>query len=359
MEQFASPRASRAGARAGVPARTPEEFWKVFRSLVEARVHFGVSSQALATLRALVSFLREGEGQVVYASNRTISSRAEGLSERTIRRHVGSLVAAGLVQRNDSANGKRFRINCPDGPAEAFGIDLSPLVKRAGEIAEAAASLARERQRITFYRKRLSRLIYDLGCAAGQLEEAEAYRPALRRKLSSTQLEQLCNELTARLAEHQQVSEKPEIPPLPSSFTSPVLSANDSQSVRHKINSEHEIPDSEETREDGSESHDASGLLRKIQRACPNSMAYASAPPSSWAALESHAWTLAGWCGIGQDLIAGAVKRRGREQTALTVLLVAERLEKIRNLPAYFNSVTVGKKAADFNPVKLLEAAAP
>ncbi len=49
-----------------------------------------------------------GAGVVVFPSNRELSIRAHGMAPATLRRHLASLVEAGLIIRRDSPNGKRF-----------------------------------------------------------------------------------------------------------------------------------------------------------------------------------------------------------------------------------------------------------
>jgi len=67
----------------------------------------------------------------VYASNANLCERAKGIDERLLRRHLCKLEAAGLIQRRDSANGKRFPIRQKGAIIGAFGIDVSPLFQRA------------------------------------------------------------------------------------------------------------------------------------------------------------------------------------------------------------------------------------
>ena len=70
----------------------------------------------------------------VYASNETLCFRAKGLTDRQLRRHLEAIEAAGLIQRRDSANGKRFPVMRQGKPIGAFGLDLSPLFARADEL---------------------------------------------------------------------------------------------------------------------------------------------------------------------------------------------------------------------------------
>ncbi|WP_429932926.1 plasmid replication protein RepC [Agrobacterium vitis] len=129
------------------------EKWKVFRDICEARERFGLQDRALAVLDALLTFypdpqLSTEKGLVVFPSNAQLSVRAHGITESTLRRQLGALVDAGLIQRRDSPNGKRYAHRNRDGNIEqAYGFDLSPLLARATEFALLAQDVAAERIR--------------------------------------------------------------------------------------------------------------------------------------------------------------------------------------------------------------------
>ncbi|MBY3271403.1 MULTISPECIES: plasmid replication protein RepC [Rhizobium] len=132
---------------------TRVEKWKVFRDVCEARERFGLQDRALAVLDALLTFYPDpqldGEnGLVVFPSNAQLSVRAHGITESTLRRQLGALVDAGLIQRRDSPNGKRYAHRDRAGVIEqAYGFDLSPLLARATELALLAQDVAAERMR--------------------------------------------------------------------------------------------------------------------------------------------------------------------------------------------------------------------
>ncbi|WP_165225840.1 plasmid replication protein RepC [Affinirhizobium pseudoryzae] len=129
----------------------PVEKWKVFRDACEARERLGLQDRALTVLDALLTFYPESElncdnGLVVFPSNVQLSVRAHGITGTTLRRHLAALVEAGLIQRKDSPNGKRYAHRDKSGDIEqAFGFDLSPLLTRAAELANLAQEVAAER----------------------------------------------------------------------------------------------------------------------------------------------------------------------------------------------------------------------
>jgi hypothetical protein len=169
--------------------------WKLYRALCEARERLGVTDRALAILNALLSFYPKNElaaedTMIVFPSNAQLSIRAHGMAEQTIRRHLASLIEAGLLTRRDSANGKRFVRRDREGQIdEAFGFSLAPLLARAEEIERLAAEVEAERlhlqrlkERLTICRRDVSKLIETAieERATGDWEAAQAeYRAIL------------------------------------------------------------------------------------------------------------------------------------------------------------------------------------
>ncbi|ARM90776.1 replication initiation protein RepC 1 (plasmid) [Rhizobium sp. CIAT894] len=153
--------ASQAAARKIEPGQSIDK-WKLYRALCEARPLLGVTDRALAILNALLSFypkgeLSEGNGLVVFPSNAQLSLRAHGMAEQTIRRHLASLIEAGLLIRKDSPNGKRYARKEQGGELrEAFGFSLAPLLARAEEIERLAAEVAADRLHLQRLRERLT-----------------------------------------------------------------------------------------------------------------------------------------------------------------------------------------------------------
>lgn len=120
------------------------------------RKELGLTSNDLTVLTALISFLprdRNATGgetpsklTVVFPSNASLTERANGIDERTLRRCLGRLDTAGLIDRKNSANGKRFPLRYGGIIRDAFGIDLSPLLQSQDALAAAASKVAEERE---------------------------------------------------------------------------------------------------------------------------------------------------------------------------------------------------------------------
>ena len=214
--------------------------WRLFRALTEAKEPLGVTDRALSVLHALLSFHQEtaltlpeaevGEGEsdsptpgiVVFPSNRELSIRAHGMAPATLRRHLASLVEAGLIIRRDSPNGKRFARRGQCGEiAEAFGFDLTPLIARAAEIENLAEEVRVEnraiallRERITLVRRDIVKMIetgmeegvrfarvsidgQEIGDWEGLYGRYQALSARYSRSLGRAELEALAGELTA------------------------------------------------------------------------------------------------------------------------------------------------------------------
>jgi replication initiation protein RepC len=141
--------------QAAIACPNPYEFLGPVRVL---RKDLNLTSNDVTVLTALISFLprdqspNSGKTQckltVVFPSNASLSERANGIDERTLRRCLGRLEAAGLIQRKSSANGKRFPLRYGGIIRDAFGIDLGPLMQSHDTLAARASKVTEERERL-------------------------------------------------------------------------------------------------------------------------------------------------------------------------------------------------------------------
>lgn len=136
--------------------------WKVYRDACDARSLLGIRDRALAVLNALLTFhpetLLSAEGNlIVFPSNVQLTARANGIAGTTLRENLAHLVEAGLIQRCDSPNGKRYARKSSDGSIEtAYGFSLSPLLARAGELAMLAQQVAATQRRLKITKERIT-----------------------------------------------------------------------------------------------------------------------------------------------------------------------------------------------------------
>ncbi len=224
--------------------------WALLRALTEARARFGLSDRTIAVLEALVSChagkrIDPARPQIVFPSNRELSLRTRGMADATLRRHLASLIEAGLLLRRDSPNGKRYRRRDLEQGDEAFGFDLSPFALSADVIQAAAGGGARRSSghpsHQDGYLSLPPRHPKDLGCGslrgrAGDwtaLEQRwiDIIRPLARNAPVA--------ELTARLRECADLRTQAETRYL-SSLSEQEMSGNDARNERHYQNSKTE-----------------------------------------------------------------------------------------------------------------------
>ena len=156
-----------AGAQQGCVQSNVAGFQPILRrellhALRKARASLGLSPGDVQVLDALLSFLpcrdpQSGKDRplrpdmmlIVYASNSTICDRANGMSDRNLRRCIERLVQAGLVERRDSATGKRFPLRRDGRVVSAYGLDLTPRLRASSDIVKRArqAELDKENAR--------------------------------------------------------------------------------------------------------------------------------------------------------------------------------------------------------------------
>lgn len=342
-----------------LPTGNMEHIWRIFRDIRSCRTLLGLRAGHLQTLQAMISILRPGKGVIVFASNQTLCERAGHIDERTLRRHIARLEKSGLLFRQDSPNCKRYRISDPSGDgSEAYGLNLQPMVNAAALYEAQATQIEQDRQRCRFLRKRLLRLLFDLEQTSPQSALLAAFRRALRRKLVSTDYETMIHE-TAELLNTvpTQPSQVPSGPPQETD----VLTANGGQIDRHLSMSEKKDIDLESkpqselaAEKTGNLPAPTANLLRKVKAVCTEAFSFTQDPLNDWNGLHTHAQMLAPMMGIAPKALQAAREKLGSEGTTLTVLLVLQLQPKIRNLQAYFHSITVGRRSHGFDPIRLL-----
>lgn len=141
--------------RSTVPCRSPYDLIAPVRTL---RQELCLTPRDLTVLTALISFLpRDGWDKasghvrlmtIVFPSNAVLSERANGMDERTLRRALGRLTESGLIERKNSANGKRFPLRYNGVIRDAFGFDLQPLIEQHPRLTVQAAKAAEDSERL-------------------------------------------------------------------------------------------------------------------------------------------------------------------------------------------------------------------
>lgn len=354
--------------------------WKVFRDTCEARAVLGIQDRALAVLDALLTFYPEAElseerGLVVFPSNDQLSVRAHGIAGTTLRRHLAALVEAGLIQRKDSANGKRYARKDNGGAIEeAFGFSLAPLLARAEELAHMAQQVAAERRRFRATKEALSicrRDIRKLLTAAieegatGDWGRIEDHYIALIARIPRTptvadiepildEMQMLRDEVINRL-EILEDFEKTD--------------SNDVQTGRHIQNSNtesiHELEPSSRN-ELGAKPSLAIKPMREPIKAFPLGMVLQACPeirdygPSgaieNWRDLMSAAVVVRSMLGVSPSAYQEACEILGAENAAAVMACILERGGQINSAGGYLRDLTRKAERGEFSIGPMLMA---
>lgn len=373
--------------------------WAILRKLAIGRAAFGVSDRDLAVLSALLSFHparaieagASGPAVIVHPSNASLRERSLGMAESTLRRHLAALVAAGLIRRHDSPNGKRYRSQDADGgPVRAFGFDLSPLAARGAEIEAAAAAVRQAQSEERRLRELVSLRLRDAeklvaygsettpGAAdwASLAAQAAECRRASRRRLSIEELRALATRASDLATEVEGGAGLPRSDPRLEE--SEKMSGNATANERLHQNSNTDSHDSEfclesrkkrwpdrgETIQSGGERErtDTGGSVRRpltlrlVLDACPELQLYAREPIRSWRDLVGVAEFVRPLMGVSADAWSAARAAMGDELAAATLAGILERSGAIASPGGYLRSLTGRARGSGFSPVPMLSA---
>ena len=363
---------------ASVPAR-PVNKWELLRELSKAQAAFGVSERDLTVLQGLLSFFPDdalgGNAEmVVFPSNKAICERLNGMPCSTMRRHLARLVEAGLLQRRDSPNGKRY-VRKHGEDRVAFGFDLSPLYCQSEEIARAAEAVREAEERVRRLREVVSLMRRDLAALAefgdemqpglgfwDQLRDKAALTArALRRKLSIEDLAAYRADLEALLDQARNIIDGPE---------TEEMNTNDAQSERHHHNSNKESIDFEPALE---KSGAAAGVpdvdtnepvadvdeqdtrhlpkipLHLVIAACPSLKTFYQGEIRHWHQLFDAACHVRPAMGISASAWEEAQRFMGPEQASIVVAAMLERFADIRSPGGYLRALTAKAAAGEFS----------
>ncbi|KRS10535.1 replication initiation protein [Roseovarius atlanticus] len=363
---------------ASVPGR-PVNKWELLRELSKAQAAFGVSERDLTVLQGLLSFfpndaLGGNAEMVVFPSNKAICERLNGMPCSTMRRHLARLVDAGLLQRRDSPNGKRY-VRKHGEERVAFGFDLSPLYCQSEEIARAAEAVREAEERVRRLREVVSLMRRDLAALAefgdemqpglgiwDQLrDKAILTARALRRKLSIEDLVAYRADLEALLDQARNI--------IDGSGTEE-MNTNDARSERHHHNSNKESIDLEPALEKSG----AAGGVPDVERdepvadvdeqdtrhlpkiplhlviaACPSLKTFYQGEIRHWHQLFDAACHVRPAMGISASAWEEAQRFMGPEQASIVVSAMLERFEDIRSPGGYLRALTAKAAAGEFS----------
>jgi replication initiation protein RepC len=367
-------------ATADIQAGKSVDKWRVYRSACEARTMLGLRDRALAVLNALLSFypeqeLSEDSNLVVFPSNAQLAIRANGIAGTTLRENLALLVQAGLIQRNDSPNGKRYARKGNDGGIEtAYGFSLAPLLARAEELAIMAHQVAEEsrrlrviKERITIKRRDIRKLItaaMEEGAAGNwQAVESALVTTIARIKTAKTTLalEACLDELTLLSDEAINMLEIQLIPQK--------SDANGNENRQHIQNSNTESLNELEP-SSGNEQGERPAAkprpaaqpikafpLGMVLRACPQIADYAPGGSiSHWRELMTAAVVVRSMLGVSPSAYQDACEAMGPENAAVAMACVLERAGHINSPGGYLRDLTRRSERGEFSLGPMLMA---
>jgi replication initiation protein RepC len=331
--------------RAETPKKADDARWSLLDLVRRSRKHLGLRDRDIAVLRGLLSFVpqaAEPGSLVVFASNRVLIERCDGIDERTLRRRLAHLTASGLVARRSSSNGKRYQVR--DDRAEAkltYGIDLSPLFAIRDHLTALAEQCSREEIRCKALRSVIRDVLYHHGATIQSTLAEHAYR-SLRRSLSSDQLDDIVDQLQA------------ELPPTdPGAISNTViLSVRDSQNDRHIQNSNKEDYESERAAKEtysedlastatNKETKDGNDItVAECMALARNAASFALEPARDWNDVVRLSDSLAPAVGLERTDVETARRTMGAHGSALAILGIVESFSRIRHPRAYLQELT-------------------
>ncbi|WP_376743788.1 plasmid replication protein RepC [Ensifer canadensis] len=354
--------------------------WKIYQDACAARTLLGVRDRALAVLSALLSFypdseLSEVSNLIVFPSNAQLTARANGIAGTTLRENLALLVQAGLINRKDSPNGKRFARKDRDGAIDAaYGFSLAPLLARAEEIARLAQQVNDENRRlklikekITIARRDVRKLIsaaIEEG-AAGDWDGIEVLYVAAVAKLRTAKTTEdfadcldgltLLQEGVVNLLEVQLIPQKSDTNG--AEIRQHIQNSNTDSNIEFEPSSRNE-PEAKPRQEPPRRGEPIKAFpLSMVLRACPQIADYGNgARIESWRELMSAAVVVRSMLGVSPSAYEQACEVMGPENAAVATACILERAGHINSPGGYLRDLTDRAERGEFSLGPMLMA---
>lgn len=348
--------------------------WDLYKHLCVAKSEFGLNDRCLTVLNSLLSFLTDDvitakSKLVVFPSNKQISLRAHMMPESTLRRHLASLIVAGIITRKDSPNCKRYAHKSREGKVElAFGFDFTAFFARATEIKQTAeriqdAMLAvkRMRDKVSITRREIAKAFEEASIEKTNglnVRFREVVNVIPRRatlvelKAIRASLEAIMSDLAITLKNNENVKE---------------LSGNGAQIERHHreslseslLEENNDFPDLKEAI---SEADVQKSVVSKIQsisldlvlRACPDIQLYSSSGIRSWRDLIDASRVVSDFLGISQVAYIDAVRVFGLKSASAAIAGILQKAGEIASPGGYLRSLVQKGRAGGFSVSDML-----
>ncbi|MDM8346885.1 plasmid replication protein RepC [Pseudochrobactrum sp. sp1633] len=360
--------------------------WVIYKQLCVAKSAFDLNDRCLAVLSSLLSFLpdddmNEKTGLVVFPSNRQLSLRAHGMPESTLRRHLASLVEAGIIARKDSPTRKRYAHKDREGGIElAFGFSFAPLFDRACEIATVAdqvlsdqKALKRLRDEVSVIRRDIAAAFADNTDISGNLSvDLQEMFVRFRHVVDAIPRRASFDELTVIKANLDAIGDEVAIA-LNNMENVPEMSGSVAQSERQHNESLPEslfesqngkkidlkVFSSEATVPVNLEREDRvqvtpSISLDQVLRTCPDIREYGANGIASWRDLHDASRMVSGFLGISHSAYQEAISSMGAETASTAIAWILQKLATINSPGGYLRSLTQKARRGGFSISQLL-----
>lgn len=347
MHQILSSPVPRHARRQPLPVRanaTTDLRWQLLDRVRTCRKRLNLRDRDIAVLRGLLSLLPDGSQRIVFASNRVLIDRCDGIDERTLRRRLVHLERTGLIQRRPSPNGKRYVVRNDENQTElAYGIDMEPLFASQDHLEALAEDCTRETRRIAVLKARIRDALFQ---AAPDMapDLAEQARLSLRRCLTTAMLEDLLANLVGDTGQTT----------LPASPDTPQMTASSGQNDRHIQSSGKETLKRNSDEDQGQAIDDLT--VSDCVTLAPAACEMATHEPQTWQDIIRLAAMLGPAIGLQSRLLQDCERTIGAHGTALAVMGLVQAFDRIRNPEGYLLSLMRKAQASALNPVRMFRS---
>ncbi|WP_079212781.1 plasmid replication protein RepC [Brucella pituitosa] len=338
--------------------------WAIYKQLCVAKSDYGLNDRCLAVLSSLLSFLPTDElsrqsDPIVFPSNRQLALRAHGMPESTLRRHLSTLVAAGLITRKDSPTRKRYAHKDNEGGVQlAFGFSFAPLLERASDIAQAAArivaatnALKRLRDEVSVVRRDLARQFQnELPDTTNHLFlRFRSVVDSIPRRASTSQLLEVKSDLKS-IEDELAILLKNLDNATKSSGSAAQTERQHNESLAESLIRYHDSKWNDsisaqttkpalQTKQARTIKHDALHL-EDVVRYCPDISAYSANGITCWRDLLDATSVVSKFLGITETAYHKAILAMGREGASAVIAWILQRSSEIQSPGGYLHKLT-------------------
>jgi replication initiation protein RepC len=303
------------------------------------------------------------------------------MPESTLRRHLASLIEAGIIARKDSPTRKRYAHKDREGGVElAFGFSFAPLLDRAPEIAAIADRILADQKALKRLRDEVSVMRRDLASAFADMtqkieklgDRIEALFVRFRAVVDAIPRRASLHELSAIRADLETIRDEMAIA-LKTVEIVPEMSGSVAQYERQHNES---LPESLFESQNGkkidlnapsaeaavSVKHENDSpvevtptpSLDQVLRSCPDIREYGPNGIGTWRELFDASRIVSGFLGISHAAYQEAIRFMGPETASTAIAWILQKLASINSPGGYLRSLTEKARGGTFSIRQLL-----